>query len=581
MEKERNTKIIGLLLGIVVLGFVLRVVGINFGLPYLYHADEPNIVNRALAYGTGDFNPHYFQIPPLASYVLFFEYGIYFLLGRALGFFPNLGAFKAAFFSDPSVFYLIGRVTFGLVAGVLTILAVYFAAKKLFSRGAGVLSAIFLSVSFLHVRDSHYLYLDITLTLLIVLAFLWSLRVYERGKTSDYILAGFWIGLATAFKYNGCLVFIALLSAHLLRSPVRDWFSSLWKRGLWISVIMIFAVFVACNPFFILDCKTFWVSFFAETRAQGSAGWLHHFGYSLAQGVGGLFLFWCLFGLVVCPFILGKRGIVLLSFPVLFYITLTCFSQIHDRYVIPIVPFLVLAGGITAAYVLDKALLNKTRWLRAPFIVFLIILVVPTAAKSAVVDYLFMRKDTRTEAKEWIETTIPAGTAIALDHSFFSPPLLAVAEQIAAKKNLIRSEDKHFAKKNEKLDTLLSLVKPQDKRYRLYYLVGEGEEKNVPKFILAEPVIPRSLGALKENGVKYVCVAKYWSGYDEATPFYGELTQKGRLVKVFTPYLGNSAHRPFNGKNIRTGAPSLDEEIFSRRSNGEIIEIYEIDQGKG
>ncbi|MDD5085087.1 MAG: glycosyltransferase family 39 protein [Candidatus Omnitrophica bacterium] len=577
MNDKLSGKVIVMMLCIIALGFALRAAGINFGLPYLYHADEPNIVNRAVAYGTGDLNPHYFQIPPLASYILFFEYGAYFLLGKLFGFFPDLQVFKIEFFSDPSVFYLIGRISFGLVTGVLTILAVYFTAKRLFSREAGVLSALFLSVSFLHVRDSHYLYLDVTLTLLIVLAFLWSLKIYDSGKTRDYVLAGLWIGLATAFKYNGCLVFVALLLAHLLREPARDWFLALWKKELWISVITIFAVFVVCNPFFILDWQTFWTSFFAETHAQGSSGWLHHFSYSLAQGIGGLFLLWCLFGLVFCPFILGKRGLILLSFPVLFYITLTRFSQIHDRYVIPLIPFLVLAGGITAAYVFDKVLLNKAKWLRAPFIVFLILLVVPTAAKSAVVDYLFTRKDTRTEAKEWIEATIPSGMAVALDHSFFCPALAPVAEQIAAKKDLIRVGDKHFAKKNEKLNALLSLVKAGDKRYKLYYLVGEGEENNTPKFILTEPVIPRNLGALRKNGIKYVCVAKYWSGYDEAVPFYGELVKKGRLIKVFTPYMDNSVRRPFNAKNIRTGAPSLDKEIFSRRSNGEIIEIYEIE----
>ena len=68
---------------IILLGAVLRLWGISFGLPYQFHQDEPIIVNHALAYGTGDFNPHFFIIPPLTSYILFFFYGIYFFAGRA------------------------------------------------------------------------------------------------------------------------------------------------------------------------------------------------------------------------------------------------------------------------------------------------------------------------------------------------------------------------------------------------------------------------------------------------------------------------------------------------------------------
>ena len=60
-----------LLFSILALAFLVRIVGIQFGLPNLYHADEPIIVNHAMAYGTGDFNPHFFKIPPLVSYLLF------------------------------------------------------------------------------------------------------------------------------------------------------------------------------------------------------------------------------------------------------------------------------------------------------------------------------------------------------------------------------------------------------------------------------------------------------------------------------------------------------------------------------
>ena len=111
------------LLAILFLGALLRIWGINFGLPFTYHADEPIVVNHAMAYGLGSLNPHFFAIPPLTSYLLFFLYGIYFLMGKALHVFASADSFAMAFLKDPTVFYMIGRVFLGVLPGVATIYA--------------------------------------------------------------------------------------------------------------------------------------------------------------------------------------------------------------------------------------------------------------------------------------------------------------------------------------------------------------------------------------------------------------------------------------------------------------------------
>jgi len=90
------------LCSILLIGFSLRLWGVHFGLPHLYHADEPIVVNHALAYGTGDFNPHFFKIPPLVSYLLFICYGVFFVLGRAFGFFAGVQDFEFLFYSRES-----------------------------------------------------------------------------------------------------------------------------------------------------------------------------------------------------------------------------------------------------------------------------------------------------------------------------------------------------------------------------------------------------------------------------------------------------------------------------------------------
>src|SRR5262249_49500802 len=66
---------LGILIVILALALIIRLVGIQFGLPYVYFTDEALLVNHAVAFGTGDLNPHFFGYPSLYMYVLFVIYG--------------------------------------------------------------------------------------------------------------------------------------------------------------------------------------------------------------------------------------------------------------------------------------------------------------------------------------------------------------------------------------------------------------------------------------------------------------------------------------------------------------------------
>ena len=53
-------------LGFLVLATVLRVVFLDWGLPYIYHPDEPiNIATIHKMIAESDFDPHFFQYPSL------------------------------------------------------------------------------------------------------------------------------------------------------------------------------------------------------------------------------------------------------------------------------------------------------------------------------------------------------------------------------------------------------------------------------------------------------------------------------------------------------------------------------------
>jgi hypothetical protein len=73
---------------------VVRLWGIGFGLPNTEALpDESFIVNIAIEFGTGDFNPHNFIYGTLYMYSLFILFGVYFVVGLTVGKYQSLQDF--------------------------------------------------------------------------------------------------------------------------------------------------------------------------------------------------------------------------------------------------------------------------------------------------------------------------------------------------------------------------------------------------------------------------------------------------------------------------------------------------------
>ncbi len=100
------------LAAILLLALAARVVGLGYGLPWLfYFHDEPQVVLRALRLGTGDLNPHFFGWPGiLMFYVALLSFIGLFVWGRLTGLWRNAGGFANAYFEDPTAFYVLARL---------------------------------------------------------------------------------------------------------------------------------------------------------------------------------------------------------------------------------------------------------------------------------------------------------------------------------------------------------------------------------------------------------------------------------------------------------------------------------------
>lgn len=551
------------LLGILFIGLLLRISAFQFGLPHLYHADEPIVINHALAYGTGDLNPHFFKIPPLISYAVFLALGFSYLIGNWAGVFHSLQDFEFLFYRDPTLVYLIPRLVFGVLLGTATIFLLYRLIKTHFGESHGLIAAFLFSICFLHVRDSHYIYADIPLVVVLVAAFfpIWKL-IDKENQYRIHLSCGAMIGLATAVKYNGIALVVPYLAASFLAAHKRKIFLGNLIAGIGAAV-----VFTALNPYWVLDFQTFWNEISAQSLSHGFVGWAHHFRYSLTGALGMSLLLTAVAGMMLFHRYERKR-IVTASFIVFYYLLITLKGQAYDRYVLPLIPFLIFFAADFLWFTAHRIARYRLPLLWA---ITLIVAAEPLYA-SVLFDRVMAAWDTRTLAKEWVETNVPSGTAVAIAWEFHAPRLRFSENQIREKMTLIE-KNPHFSKiQQRRLNFLLEhSVKPA---YELYFLKDNPGE--VSGFLFAQPGIPYDLNELRRVGVKYVILPGFANQRSPQQLIFEEsLQQSAVLVAAFSPYRSSKLQFSLDPYPLTAG-PFLLSDLMQRERSGLLIRIYQL-----
>ncbi|MBK9665221.1 MAG: glycosyltransferase family 39 protein [Gammaproteobacteria bacterium] len=210
------------LIAILLAAFVLRVWGASFGLPFVYHPDEGFEVNRALQLGTGEFDFNFFRMVKGGYfYLLFVEFGFLFVIMKVFGFVSSTTDFAMWYIRDPSIFYLVGRVTTGLI-GTIAVYLLYRIGTRIHSSRVGLIAAALMASNVLQVVHSHYITVDIPLTCLCLAGLLFIVRIDQTGSRADYIGACLFAALATITKLPGVLLIIPLFAVHMKRSLQSD-----------------------------------------------------------------------------------------------------------------------------------------------------------------------------------------------------------------------------------------------------------------------------------------------------------------------------------------------------------------------
>ena len=360
--------------------------------------------------GHVDLNPHSALWPHLSAYYFFIVQILQYLAGMATGAFHGLADFRAAAYLDPQLLRssaMLGEIVVGLAAIV--------AAERLASRLAG--PALGLAVAFvlalepLHVRYSLVPGPDLLVTLFVTLGLLAALDVLERGRPRDSLLAGLFTGLGIATKYSPVLLLVPLAFAHA--------WSKARSRGVRYATSFAVALvtFAVCSPFSLLDLALRQGGLAAELSAFargpfGAATGPAAFTYMLRVIPGDLG--WPMTVLVVVAAVAALAGrarprLILLAYLLPLALVLGVATSAFDRYLLPVVPVLLVLAACGLADGLARPSLH--RWVMVAGVAGLAGLGVCSIryVRDAI------RPDSRAVARDWITQHMAPGSLIALE----------------------------------------------------------------------------------------------------------------------------------------------------------------------
>src|SRR5258705_4214085 len=287
-----------------------------------------------------DLNPHWFGPPASTTmYLLALVYGGVFGVGRITGAFHSAEDFRNLYYSNPTVFYLSGRIL-SLIFGVATIWLVYKIGRRLFGPATGLIAAAMFALSPIAILLSQQVRMDAQMTFLVALAFWYSLNILERHDWTSYLLAGFFTGLAAVTKYPAIVFSLSIAIAHFITTP--SWRLADHRKLLGSAVAAIGGAFLG-SPFVFLDFRTVLKDVIQEARPEHLSatgeGFLRNLEWyvkgPLSNALGLVVLVMAGVGLVFCFSARQQNRWFLVSFSVLFLIFISSLSLRWERWLLP------------------------------------------------------------------------------------------------------------------------------------------------------------------------------------------------------------------------------------------------------
>ncbi len=409
---------------ILLLALLVRLVGIGWALPSVYHVDEITLVRAAMGMRFGDLNPHFFDWPSLYKYLNFFLFTAFIKFRVPFQLLFGVEKMRQTlpfWWGSTAPFHLLTRLmtmSFDLGSVGLTFLI----GRKLYDKRVGLLAALVMALSFTNVHAVQYSRVDVPTLFFVLVSFWFSLRLLQGQALRDYFLAGLFAGLAASTKYNGAIIVVATIVAHFLRigpiSPIRPILSGVAAVG----------GFLLGSPYFLLDFKNAWGSvgkegsFIWQIKHTGQGlNWWEFVHRSMIPDWGPLMCLLFLGGVVWAIRKHQKKDILLLSFPLTYFAYAGSWGIVRSHYILLLYPFLAILAARFVSSLSSKFVaathVSPDGWARHAALLPLIVCLVHPFSRVAANDISGLRGDTRNLARDWVVENIPFETNIAIDGS--------------------------------------------------------------------------------------------------------------------------------------------------------------------
>ncbi len=424
-----------ILILIILLGFYLRFINIDWDKGYIFHPDERAIIMNTTSLSYPRDLAEFFT-PESNLNTNFFAYGnlpIY-LLKISGDTVSNLDPI----YSQYSGIYLVGRLI-NVLFSTLTIILVFIYARSLFNKKIALVSSFFFAIAVFPIQNAHFFTVDTMLTFLTTLSLITLHWYYIKPTFLKATLIGIVLGMCLATKISSIPIILTIFSFLIIcelfrREKTRNIILNTSAKSLMI-IISALVVFIITQPYAIIDYNNFITQIHYQSQ-MGTDPFV--FPYTL-QYVGKInFLyeiknmtFWGLgiplgfFSIIGYLLLLKKissevrkeiRLLPILLFTTSFFVINALYAVGWMRYLLPIYPLLTIFAGYFVVSIYDYLTtlkILKNIWISYSFL-FLLLFFSYIWTLSFLNVYLSPHP--KISATEWITDNIPGSSTIATEH---------------------------------------------------------------------------------------------------------------------------------------------------------------------
>lgn len=437
---KKDVRLIYALALLFAVGVVMRLWHIEFGLPYSYHADEPEITEFAIKY-TYEIrdvvkNNNWYKVVPIS-----FVYGTLptYLFTFATMVYSKTNGILGRTFSRADIYTAL-RILNSLIFSLIVPLGTYLYYKIFKDRHNVVLVSFLLALNWKLIVHSHYLNPDAITTLCLLCSYV-TIYFYNEKKTDSLftILSGIFFGLAIGTKVTAGLTLPLYLYMFLQKKDFR---------GMLAFSFIAFGAFAITNPFSLIFIDKFvfriWIMKIKEAGLVFDSVNSNPLKYTEALGymVTLPFLMISLYGNFVVAS--SKKGLTpihkfLIGNILLYVIFFSLGSRRVDRWMLPVLPIVIMYAGYGFKKLLET--LNEKKTLKN------------LIAALCIIQYLYFpgvllvqfQKDTpRSAAYKWIEENLLPETNKYVITEEGLDPMNELPSTTVLKVNVYESENGQF-----------------------------------------------------------------------------------------------------------------------------------------